>query len=139
MDKAFIIFSGYNTRAITSFCRRLTMLGKPFYIIASDKNDFIFYTAYKKYVFAIRSEKMLVWDELKTIFRELKKTAPRSDFLLCPSSEYLNHYALHHKMQFAEFNISIPLVDSNIYNKITNKYSFSRLCEKNGLDSYISF
>ncbi|HGY55158.1 MAG TPA: hypothetical protein ENK44_05630 [Caldithrix abyssi] len=134
MEKAFIIFSGYNTRAITSFCRRLTVLGRPFYIIAANKNDFIFYTAYKKNVFAIRSEKELVWDELKTIFHKLQKTVPQNDFILCPSSEYLNHYALRHQAQFAEFNINIPLVDLTVYDKITNKYSFSTLCKKKGLD-----
>ena len=63
-QKAFLIFSGYNQRAVVAFCREATSLKVPFCIIAKSEEDTILKTIYKEQVFAIRSEKLLVKSDL---------------------------------------------------------------------------
>jgi hypothetical protein len=133
LKKAFIIMSGYNTRALTAFCRKLTYLHEPFYIIASGKDDFIFYTAYRRNVAAIRAQKDLDWNDFKQAFSRIKHSARQDEFILCPSSEYLNNFALEKREKLKELGISLPLVNKNIYRKVSNKLSFSNYCKKQGL------
>lgn len=134
MKKAFLLFSGYNARALIAFIRRLNALQAPYAIIACGEDDFIFHTRYKKQVEYIRKKKELAWDELEEALHYLSRNNPETEFVLCPSSEYLNHFALEHRRQLSEAGVMLPLVSKGIYETVTNKENFSLLCSRNGLN-----
>ena len=134
MKRAFLILSGYNTRALTAFMRRLSAMNVPFYIIAAYEKDFIFYTKYKKHVRAIRRKKDLLWPDLLSAIRQVRQNSAEEELVLCPSSEYINHFALRHRMQLSEAGVTLPLVSREIYELVTNKEDFSQLCSGNNLE-----
>jgi hypothetical protein len=134
MSKSFVIFSGYNNRAIVSFCRQLKLLKQEFSIIASSMDDPIFKTAYRKQVRAVRSSKALDSFDLERCLNEVRAFRPRKELVVCPSSEFLNHHLLENRSWFEARGCTIPLVEKDLYAKITNKRSFRDLCAGHGLD-----
>lgn len=132
-QKAFLIFSGYNQRAVVSFCREATRLNVPFCIIPKSDDDTILLTSYKKFVFAIRSEKMLKKKDLDQCIEMSKAATGFTDFIILPSSEFLNRFFLENREYYQDKQCIIPLVSSELYAKISDKYSFGKMCEANGL------
>lgn len=132
-QKAFLIFSGYNQRAVVAFCREATRLNVPFCIVAKSNEDTILCTSYKDQVFAIRSEKSLVMKDLDHCIEVTKAATGFSEFVILPSSEFLNRFFLEHRSYYRERNCSIPLVPSDLYAKISDKYTFGEMCEMHGL------
>lgn len=131
--KAFLIFSGYNQRAVVAFCREATRLNVPFCIIANSDEDTIFKTVYKEQVFATRGQKLLVKTDLDECIEITKASTGFTEFVILPSSEFLNRFFLDNGAHFNTLKCSIPLVSSELYAKISNKYSFGELCAMNGL------
>ncbi len=138
-QKAFLIFSGYNQRAVVAFCREATRLNVPFYIIAKSEEDTILKTSYKDLVYAIRSEKMLVKSDLDCCIENTKASTGYTDFVILPSSEFLNRFFLDNRAYYLARQCSIPLVSSELYAIISDKYSFGELCEKYGLPIPMEF
>jgi len=132
-QKKFLIFSGYNQRAVISLCRELVRNEFDFYIIASSKKDGIFHSKYSSHIKAVRINKDLVLDEIIRIVKELQQINNNESFVIAPVSEYLNHFFLEKRTEFQKNKCEIPLVSKEIYNLITNKYTFSQLCSKNGI------
>ena len=133
IQKAFLIFSGYNQRAVVAFCREAVRLKVPFCIIAKSEGDSILKTAYKSRVYAIRSEKLLDKADVDACVERTKAATGFTDFVLLPSSEFLNRFFLDHRIHYTEKHCSIPLVSSDIYARISDKYSFGEMCERYGL------
>jgi len=133
LQKSFLIFSGYNFRAIVTFCRELRALNKPFVIIACSENDPVFYTKYKNYVGAIRLKQELEQEDVKRCIQSVQRKNKNLSFIICPSSEFLNIFLLDNQSFFESLGCSIPLVSSSIYKLVTNKDSFSKLCKDNGI------
>jgi hypothetical protein len=133
LQKAFLIFSGYNFRAIVTFCRELKALNLPFVIIACLENDPVFYTKYKKYVGAIRVKQELEPEDVKRCIQSVQRKNKNLSFIICPSSEFLNIFLLDNQSFFESLGCSIPLVSSTIYELVSNKDSFSKLCKDNGI------
>jgi predicted ATP-grasp superfamily ATP-dependent carboligase len=131
--KAFLIFSGYNQRAVVAFCREADRLKVPFCIIAKSKEDTLFQTNYINRIFAIRTEKMLVIDDLEACLEQTKSASGYNEFVLLPSSEFLNRYFLENRNYFANLNCTLPLVSSELYARISDKYAFGELCRKYSL------
>jgi len=131
--KAFLIFSGYNQRAVIAFCREATRLKVPFCIIAKSEEDTILKTIYKEQVFAFRSEKMLVKSDLDECIELTTASTGLTEFVILPSSEFLNRFFLEHRAYYRGLNCSIPLVSSELYAKISDKFSFGEMCEMYGL------
>lgn len=132
-QKAFLIFSGYNQRAVVAFCREAVRLKVPFCIIANSEEDSILKTSYSEQVFAIRSEKMLVKTDVDACIERTKDATGCTDFIILPSSEFLNRFFLEHRVYYAQKHCTIPLVSSELYAKISDKYTFGEMCERNGL------
>jgi hypothetical protein len=133
IQKAFLIFSGYNQRAVVAFCREATRLGVPFCIVAKSNDDAILSTDYKAFVYAIRSEKLLVKADLDRCIEVTKSATGFTNLVILPSSEFLNRYFLEHRAYYEEYHCSIPLVSSELYAKISDKYTFGEMCERYGL------
>ena len=105
-------------------------MGAPFSIVAADRHDAILRTAYRRHVCAIRSMKDLHEADLDGCLRLVREHDPADRYVICPSSEYLNHYLLRHRAWFEERRCDIPLVDQALYETVTNKWSFREVCRE---------
>ncbi len=133
MDKAVIIFSGFNQRAVIAFIRTLVAVNVPFAIIAKSEKDTIFSTIYKDHVVAVRKSVELVLTDVLNCIKKIKDNLQYKSFVIAPSSENLNRFLLKHKEQTTKYNCEIPLVDISIYENISDKLKFSKLCDNFGI------
>jgi len=133
-DNAFVIFSGYNQRAVVAFCRQLRSMEIPFYIIALNKHDSILFSHYARNVKAIRAHTELERKEIIELLVKIKNETRLSMLTIAPSSEFLNHFLLEHRAALEELGCKIPLVDRKLYRLVTNKYSFLNLCKEHDID-----
>lgn len=133
IQKAFLILSGYNQRAVVAFCREATRLNVPFYIIAKSDEDSILKTSYKEKVLAIRSKKMLDKSDMDACIERLKTETKHTDFVILPSSEFLNRFFLDNRAYYEAKSCFIPLVSSELYAKVSDKYTFGEMCAAHNL------
>lgn len=128
-----MIFSGYNSRAIISFCRVANKYKIPLIIIAKSEDDNILKTEYKKYVMHIREKFELDFDYIQEIFNKIKEEYVYEKYIVLPSTEALNRFMLKYRIEFERMAFSIPLSDQELYETISDKYSFGELCSKNNI------
>jgi hypothetical protein len=120
-----LIFSGYNPRAIVTFCRLATEYSLDFDIIASSDTDEILKTDYLKNVKLVRNTKNIDIDVISEIIDLYKG---QSVFIL-PSTEYLNRILISNKKLLNAKNTFFGLVDSDIYELVSDKIKFNELCK----------
>lgn len=135
----FIVFSGYNPRAVIAFLRAAARAGAEIAILASGPNDEVFRTAYAPLVRLVRSSKEL---QLDAVMGDLVKTRGAykgRQLIIAPSTEALNRFLLKHRRVVEEAGFTLPLVDEKMYLSISDKKSFSVLCQKSGLDVPIEY
>lgn len=130
-----LIFSGYNPRAVISFCRIASEYNLDFDIIAKSKDDEILKTDYRSNVALIRKSNEL---DITTIFDIIKKYNNTKVFIL-PSTEYLNRILLSNKSELNSKNVFFGLTDNNTYNCISDKLSFSNICNIHGIQAPIEY
>lgn len=129
----FLIFSGHNGRALVAFCRELTAMRAGFSIIAAGPDDPILRTTYRRQVAACRSTRALTLDDIERCLAAVRERHPADRYVVCPSSEFLNHFLLEHRAWLSERGCEVPLVDRALYQQVTNKASFRELCRQAGL------
>lgn len=130
LQRGVILFSGFNQRAVFSFIRTLESCHVPYAVIAKSKKDTIFDSIYKRAVLVIRNNENLVLADILRCIDVVKDKMRLVDYLLAPTSEGLNRFFLLYRIQFESKNVIIPLVNISLYEKISDKYSFSLLCRK---------
>lgn len=128
--KGIIVFSGYNNRAVLAFLRTISKYHLNFYIIAKDKNDDIFQTQYYTNVIYTRTCKHLAIKELHLVCKEISKKDDIVQFLIAPSTEFLNRFMLENLEELQKLKCTFPTVAKDLYSKISDKYSFGMICEK---------
>lgn len=127
-----VIFSGYNQRAVIAFIRTLKKNRiEDYVIIASSEDDSILKTAYRDKVYYVRKKKQLDSQEIFGVLTELGSNC--EDMLIAPSTEALNRFLLENRRELEAIGCIIPLVDSALYEKISDKESFYELCRSRGL------
>ena len=131
--RSIIVFSGYNFRAVIALCRQMNRMKISFGVIALDKGDPIFSTSYKDKVLAVRSSESLEMNELFPLILEVKQKLGMNKSVILPTSEFLNHFLIKNSQLLRKNGIGIPLPGEEKYKLISNKESFMKLCEKNGL------
>ena len=132
-EKSVLVLSGYNIRAVIAFCRWASEKEVTFHVVAKDKNDPIFKTAYKDKVVFTRQSKDLTTVEVNKWIDLVKSRFNVEKILLLPITEYYNRFLLVNRYEIEKNDVIIPLSKSSIYNDISNKYSFSRICKEHGL------
>ncbi len=137
--KALIIFSGFNQRAVIALLRTLSKHNILFGIIAVSEDDNIFLTDYKKHIVYTRKSVPLVFDDLLLSLQTAKKELCAEEVVIIPSTEALVRFVLENRMEFEKINATIPLVDKAVYNQISDKFSFSRVCKENGIKLPIEY
>ena len=130
-NKAVLLLSGYNQRAVIAFLRVCTKYNIPFYIIASGKDDSILNTIYKDKVAYIREENDIT--NIITAIAVIKEKYTIQDLYFIPSTEYLNRFLLLNKQKLRAMNVHIPLVDNELYHKISDKSTFYQMCCEHGI------
>jgi len=128
MRKVVLIFSGYNQRAIVALIRTLKKNNLEYAIIANSKSDPIFSTSYSGKVLAIRNFQELVLNDMLSSIISTKEKIVADRFLIAPSSEALNRFLLKNKSKFEGLSCEIPLAEKSLYEKISDKYTFNKLC-----------
>jgi predicted ATP-grasp superfamily ATP-dependent carboligase len=131
--KCVIVFSGFNQRSVVAFLRTMTQYGVEYAVIAKSKEDTILFSEYKNKVLAIRKTSQLVLEDMLSAIQEVQRRHFADEYVVAPSSEALNRFLLKHKQVFSEYRCQIPLVDSDIYELISNKHSFAQLCINNNI------
>lgn len=133
MNKSIVLFSGYNQRAIISFLRTLVSNNINYGIVASSKNDLIFLTSYSNNVLAVRKKKELDLNDIMRCLVIVKENLRSDKYIIAPSTEALNRFLLDNRKDIENKGFEIPLVDKEIYESISDKYSFNQLCKKAGI------
>ncbi len=128
-----LILSGYNHRGAVAFCRFCKANKIPFYIVASDKNDLINFTEYKKNVISTRQEKKLLCQEFLLYKNKIHREKKGRKIVILPSTEYLNRFLLSERNTLEQEGFLIPLVNERLYAEVSDKYSFNRLCQSNSI------
>lgn len=132
-NKKILIFSGGNYRAIVAFCRELCALNVDFFIVARTKEDLLLKTKYKKNVLAIRTKRETDLVDMGNCICQVRARTGFANFVICPSTEFLNLFILEHRTFFEKLNCEIPLVSIEKYKLVSNKYSFSEQCAKRNI------
>jgi predicted ATP-grasp superfamily ATP-dependent carboligase len=133
VTKAFIVFSGYNQRAVVAFLRTLSKHDIPFGIIATGKDDSIFLTDYSRKVISTRESLELDPEEITGHIKKVQTAVPAEGYIIAPSTEALNRFLLSNIESFKNENCEVPLADKSQYEKISDKTSFTELCRQNGI------
>jgi predicted ATP-grasp superfamily ATP-dependent carboligase len=136
MDKkAILVFSGYNFRAVIAFCRFARTNGIRFHIVACGKDDPVWLTDLASDVVITRHDHQLNAENFISLCIGVKASEELDQIDVLPSSEYLNRFLLRYRLEFASHGISVPLCDEAIYQTLSDKLSFAKLCRIHGLDT----
>jgi len=125
-NKSVLILSGFNQRAVISFCRFAKENNIVFHIVARNQEDTILISIYKEYVIDIRKNNDLTLND----FEKWKLKINENWVVILPSTEYLNRFILRNRNILEINNYIIPLCESDLYDEISDKYSFDKLCNK---------
>ena len=129
-----VVFSGYNQRAVVAFLRTLASNKVDYCIIASSIKDTILLSSYKDKVLLIRNKNELDLNDFEEIIRCIKsKSIDFNKVMIAPSTEYLNRFLLKHRSFLEKIGFIIPLVNEDIYCKISDKESFEYICRRYGI------
>ncbi len=129
----FVLFSGFNSRAVIAFCRAATAGNIPFSIIARGADDPILKTAYASRVVAQREGDRLEFDVIEDSVRAVRAEGSRRKLVYVPSTEYLNRFILHHVSSCRKVGLEVDLVEAGLYNLISDKGTFYDTCAEAGL------
>lgn len=131
MSKCVIIFSGYNQRAVITFLRTLAKSNLCYAVIAKSEKDSILSTEYKGSVVAIRNNVPLIVEEILEVLKLVKQKYKSNEYIIAPSTEALNRFILKNRICFESEGYTIPLVNNDLYELVSDKYSFGKLCSEN--------
>lgn len=133
-EKAFLVFSGGNDRAVLGFLRALRQCGRRAYIVARTRNDRILSTSYRRDVVCVRKSHGLDLEIFAACLEKAREAACGKTLVVLPSSEYFNAFLLEHRSRIEAMGCEIPLVDASVYNLLTNKGSASAYFAKGGIE-----
>lgn len=134
-EKYLLVFSGYNQRAVIAFLRTLVQCNVDNYlIVASSNEDAIFGTKYYNKVIYTRKNKELSVTLFQEIIKKVEKENNNAEFVIAPSTEGLNRFLLDNLEDLKKINCIVPLVKKELYCTISDKESFSKVCNNFELD-----
>lgn len=128
MNQAVIVFSGYNPRAIVSFCRVATRQNVPFHILAASADDKIFSTSYASKVHLTRPTSELILSEVLGWLDEIRGEHGYDRLVLLPSTEFLNRFFLRHRHELEDAGHVVPIAPESLYCRVSDKKAFSEVC-----------
>tara|TARA_B110000459_G_scaffold160664_1_gene176493 strand:+ start:2136 stop:3239 length:1104 start_codon:yes stop_codon:yes gene_type:complete len=130
MRKGLLIFSGFNMRAVVSFIRTLEKNNLLYGVIAKSEDDEIFKTQYSNKVVATRGIVSLDIDDILLSIDNAQITLQFDEYIIAPSTEALNRFILENIFLFNAKECIFPTVSKELYERVSDKYSFEILCAK---------
>lgn len=128
LKRRLLIFSGNNPRAVFAFIRTLDSEGLEYDIIAGGLTDPILKTNYSSKVLYIRETKALNQELFAKIRGIADARMPQTELFIVPSTEFLNRFILDNEKVLEKLGYIIPLVNNNLYRKVSDKESFQNMC-----------
>lgn len=129
-----LILTGYNPRAVIAFLRTLEKNNISNYaLIASSDDDLIFKSDYKKKVMYIRKSTHLDINEICYLVKQICIRTNMNKVFIIPSTEALNRFILKNRIILEQCGCVIPLVDEELYIRISDKENFCKLCREYSL------
>ena len=135
MRRCVLVLSGFNIRAVVAFCRWASASDVEYRIIARGQEDPIFQTSFRNRVVFSRRRDYLTIELFQEWIDRLRREFLYEEFLVLPSSEFLNRFLLANRSVLEGFSCVIPLPDERLYSMISDKESFVSLCRSYGIDS----
>jgi hypothetical protein len=118
MSKAFLIFTGYNDRAVVAICRALAQREISFKLIAASDSDAILRTCWANSVAWVRKDRqvnMSLFEQVRLAVRE------DTDLVYCPTTEFINNFVLYNREALKAMGIHVLLPLADVYFQMTNK------------------
>jgi predicted ATP-grasp superfamily ATP-dependent carboligase len=134
MRPGLLVLSGYNTRAVVALCRWAAEVDVPVHLVARDRDDPIYFTDYSQHVFLERSSPHLQLPDILGWIERLRNERRYSQVLLAPSTEFFNRVLLKHRTAIAVAGGIVPLVERALYEQISDKEAFAKLCVAHGIE-----
>ena len=128
-QRAVLILSGYNNRGIIAFCRFCVQHDIAFYIIASGPDDSILLSGYKTNVIETRQSFELSLDIFTKYDKEFCRRNGFLEWLILPSTEFLNRFLLSNRETLEAEGFIIPLCSKSLYELLSDKLQFSEYCK----------
>lgn len=116
-----VLFSGHNDRAVIALCRFLAEAGHPFCIVSSGPQDAIYKTHWSSRVIMQRTSSILDISLMARIHDAVKQQGGVP--VLCPTSEYLNRFALEQQDQIRSQGWHWMLPAPDVYLRLSDKSS----------------
>lgn len=132
MKRIAVVFSGWNNRAVVAFCRYCESRNVQYVIVAKNENDPILQTSFAKNVIYVREEPQISMPLFPTIVKKISNIGNAIPILM-PTTEYLNRYFLENRKELETAGYVIPLCSSELYDTVSSKEKFERLCKQNGI------
>jgi len=132
-NAAFLVFSGFNQRAVVAFLRVLERHRIDYGIVAAGRDDSILLSAYREHVIQVRTSLALDLDGMRETVAAARVRFAGRGLIIAPSTEALNRFCLAHRRELESLGVQIPLVDLKLYQQISDKRPFSELCDSHGL------
>ncbi len=132
-NKPILIISGYNQRGVIAFCRFAVSNHMHFFIVASGEKDSILLSDFKKNVIEIRQSREIKKKDFLLYRSKIESIFKCDEIILFPSSEYLNRFLLAERYFLEKNAFVIPLCSNNLYELLSDKYSFGLLCKTSGI------
>jgi hypothetical protein len=120
-EKAFLVFSGGNDRAVLGFLRALRLCGERAHIVARTRDDRILRTRYRRDVAWVRPDHSLNLGIFAECVERAREKAGSRTLAVLPSTEYFNTFLLKYRAEVEGMNCEVPLVDASIYDRLTGK------------------
>ena len=128
-----MVFSGYNERGIIAFCRFCKRYDIPFFIVAAHQNDKILLSSYRHNLLDIRRSPDLALEDFQRYRSMLSTKLSKDEIVVLPSTEFLNRFLLQEKKSLESLGYIIPICSKEIYEAVSDKYSFYCLCKEYGI------
>jgi len=129
-----LIFSGYNNRAVITFCRFSVQKKIPFYIVSKGEEDLIYKSDYVKNIVYKRKKTDLSIEDVLFCSNLIRNKKDLDKIVILPSTEYLNRLLLENYILLLENNIEFGLHKRDVYELLSNKHSFGELCRVNSIN-----
>src|SRR5690606_31087 len=130
--RGFLLFSGYNIRAVVALCRLFAQAKAPFFVVAAGPEDPLLRTDYAAQVFHVRRSKTLCMQEINGIAERLSAEQGIETLILCPTSEFLNQFLLDHQADWAP-SLAWAAVDRALYEQVTSKWQLGSELASRGI------
>jgi len=129
----FLMFSGTNDRALIALCRGMTKYSVPFGLVGRGKGDMLKKSPYADHYLLDRTSETLHFEEICAAVDIARSKYGNEEWVICPTSEYLNIVLFPMRQQLAQKGITVATCEQTLYSRLSEKAAFRTYCEELGV------